>query len=86
MCTDARIPKLRTRCDSTREVIKLISNPRIPINARAVGSGINRNSSYILYLYFIYYIKYYIILYIIFYIYILGPQNGTGIGTSTKLN
>ena len=26
------------------EVIKLISNPRIPINARAVGEGINRNS------------------------------------------
>ena len=25
-------------------VIKLLSNPRIPINARAAGEGINRNS------------------------------------------
>ena len=30
--------------NARREVIKLISNPRIPINARAVGEGINRNS------------------------------------------
>ena len=29
--------------NARREVIKLISNPRIPINVRAVGEGINRN-------------------------------------------
>ena len=30
--------------NARREVIKLISNQRIPINARAAGEGINRNS------------------------------------------
>ena len=30
--------------NARREVIKLISNPRIPINARAAGEGINQNS------------------------------------------